>query len=130
MSNHVALPGMRFFGRLTRSLKDKIVSDVPPEYARCEFDCRKTQCRYEEWLSCPNRLSYLSLEVARRTAPIPNEQASMAHQFDSVCGNEPTPQIMIQLIGCRIETARPLGGQENLTGTANSVGPSSALARR
>ena len=24
----------------------------------------------------------------------------MAHQFDSVCGNAPTPQIMIQLIGC------------------------------
>ena len=26
----------------------------------------------------------------------------MAHQFDSVCGNQPTPQIMIQLIGCHI----------------------------
>ena len=33
----------------------------------------------------------------------------MAHQLNSVFGNEPTPQIMIQLIGCRIETARPHG---------------------
>jgi hypothetical protein len=33
----------------------------------------------------------------------------MAHQLNSVFGNEPTPQIMIQLIGCRIETAHPHG---------------------
>ena len=33
----------------------------------------------------------------------------MAHQLNSVFGNEPTPQIMIQLIGCRIATARPQG---------------------
>ena len=53
----------------------------------------------------------------------------MAHQFDSFCGNEPTPQIMIQLIGCRIETERPHGRQKNLTATANSGGPSAACAR-
>jgi hypothetical protein len=29
----------------------------------------------------------------------------MAHQFDCVHGNEPMPQIMIQLIGRRIETS-------------------------
>lgn len=33
----------------------------------------------------------------------------MVHQLNSVFGNEPTPQIMIQLIGCRIETAHPHG---------------------
>ena len=33
---------------------------------------------------------------------VPSGRCPMAHQFDSVCGNEPTPQIMIQLIGCRI----------------------------
>jgi hypothetical protein len=33
----------------------------------------------------------------------------MAHQLNSVFGNEPTPQIMIQLIGCRMETAYPHG---------------------
>ena len=54
----------------------------------------------------------------------------MAHQLDSFCGNEPTPQIMIQLIGCRIETARPHGRQKHLTATANSSGPSTACAPR
>lgn len=29
---------------------------------------------------------------------------AMAHQFDCVHGNEPMPQIMIQLIGCHVET--------------------------
>ena len=29
----------------------------------------------------------------------------MAHQLDSVCGSEPTPQLMIQLIGCRVDTS-------------------------
>ena len=33
----------------------------------------------------------------------------MAHQLNSVFGNEPTPQIMIQLIGCRMETDHPHG---------------------
>ncbi len=33
----------------------------------------------------------------------------MAHQRHSTFGNDPTPQIMIQLIGCRIETAHPHG---------------------
>jgi len=28
----------------------------------------------------------------------------MAHQFDCIHGNEPMLQIMIQLIGCRLET--------------------------
>jgi hypothetical protein len=73
MFKYAALLGT-FFGKLTRSLKGKFVGDVPPDYALCEFDCRKTQCQFNEWLHCPNRLSYLVLE-ARLTAPIPDEQA-------------------------------------------------------
>jgi hypothetical protein len=41
---------------------------------------------------------------------MPSGRGPMMHQFDSVFGNQPTPQIMIQLIGCRIETARPHEG--------------------
>ena len=48
------------FGTLRRWLKNEIVADVPPEVARCEFDCRKTQCRLGEWVNCKNRLSYLA----------------------------------------------------------------------
>ncbi len=57
-------------------------------------------------------------------------QGPMAHQFDSLCGGEPTPQKMIQLIGCRIETGRPHGRRKNLTAAANSSGPSTARAPR
>jgi hypothetical protein len=73
MSRYAVLLGT-FFGKLTRSLKGQIVGDVPPDYALCEFDCRKTQCQFNEWLHCPNRLSYLALE-ARLAATIPDEQA-------------------------------------------------------
>jgi hypothetical protein len=41
------------------------------------------------------------------TVVIQSGRRPMAHQLNSVFGNEPTPQIMIQLIGCRIETAHP-----------------------
>ena len=36
-------------------LVPRIVRDVPPEMAACEFDCRKTDCRQDEWVHCPNR---------------------------------------------------------------------------
>jgi hypothetical protein len=40
----------------------------------------------------------------------------MAHQFDSVCGNEPMQQIMIQLIGCSVttSTSQPIDDPERL----------------
>ena len=49
-----------FFARLFRWLKGQIVVEVPPENAVCEFDCRKEQCRYDEWASCERRLSYMA----------------------------------------------------------------------
>jgi hypothetical protein len=61
-----------YFQKLTLSLKDQIISDVPPEDALCEFECRKGQCQHDEWLHCPSRLSYLASN-AGLTRPIPNE---------------------------------------------------------
>ena len=52
-------------------LKDQIVADVPPEVARCEFDCRKTQCRFGEWVNCKNRLSYLAALAAKDSYDAP-----------------------------------------------------------
>jgi hypothetical protein len=53
-------------------------------------------------------------------ASMPTGRGPMAHRFDSVCRNQPTPQIMIQLIGCRIETARTHEGRkEELTNAAS-----------
>ena len=60
-------------GTFFELLKDQIISDVPPEDALCEFECRKGQCQHSEWLHCQNRLSYLASE-AGLTGPIPGEQ--------------------------------------------------------
>jgi hypothetical protein len=40
---------------------------------------------------------------SRHVVVVQTIRGPMAHQFDSVCGNEPTPQIMVQLIGCRVD---------------------------
>ena len=45
---------------------------------------------------------------------VPSGRCPMAHQFDSVCGNGPTPQIMIQLIGCRIEPSPQVDDSKQL----------------
>lgn len=75
--------------------------------------------------------------MASRNSKFTNEGSSatlsgrsdpIAHQFDCVHGNEPTPQTVIQLIGCQIEIVRPYGRQESLTAAANSTGPSTARA--
>ena len=42
--------------RFGRWLLNAIVQDVPDEIASCEFDCRKGQCRHEEWSTCTRRL--------------------------------------------------------------------------
>jgi len=72
MLKYLAMLGT-IFRKLTRSLKDQIISDVPPEDAICEFDCRKRQCQQSEWLRCPNRLSYLALEASLTTSTPTNE---------------------------------------------------------
>ena len=46
--------------RSGRWLLNAIVQDVPDEIAGCEFDCRKGQCRHEEWSTCSRRLESLS----------------------------------------------------------------------
>jgi hypothetical protein len=71
MSKHLVILHT-FFGKLALRLKNEIVRDVPPEYALCEFECRKTQCQFNDWLHCANRLSYLALEE-RLAACIPTE---------------------------------------------------------
>lgn len=49
-----------FFGRLWRWLKGQVVVEVPVESAVCEFDCRKEQCRYDEWATCEYRLFHMT----------------------------------------------------------------------
>ncbi len=50
-----------YLGRLWRALgwvENKLSQDVPDNIARCEFDCRKLECRQNEWETCKKRLRY------------------------------------------------------------------------
>lgn len=49
-------PETHFIRRLWCFLKEKIVQDVPAEYAACEFDCRVGECQMDQWETCENRL--------------------------------------------------------------------------
>jgi hypothetical protein len=51
---------MSWLDAAIRWLKDQIIGEVPAESAVCEFDCRKQQCSYAEWLVCSRRLSYFA----------------------------------------------------------------------
>jgi hypothetical protein len=45
-------------------LESQIVGAVPAEDELCEFGCRKTECRFDEWVHCEKRLSYLARQLA------------------------------------------------------------------
>jgi hypothetical protein len=49
----------------------------------------------------------------RHDAAMPTTPGPMARQFNLSNGNEPTPQIMLQLIGCHVEN-RPLSDSHQL----------------
>ena len=74
MSKLLALPRaqLRKFGVW---LKGLLIEEVPAEIAVCEFDCRRTQCLFEEWENCPNRLSLLTGASHPKTEghPKPND---------------------------------------------------------
>jgi hypothetical protein len=46
-----------------QQLKDHLIEEVPEDIAVCEFDCRKGQCLYREWISCERRLSKAAGEL-------------------------------------------------------------------
>ncbi len=48
--------GRSYFRRLWEFVKGGIVADAPEEVAMCEFDCRKGQCRHDEWDACERRI--------------------------------------------------------------------------
>jgi len=68
MSKYLALPNINF-GKLGLWLKKPMISDVPPDFAFCEFGCRKTQCRFDEWSHCKNRLSYVAAHAEGASLP-------------------------------------------------------------
>lgn len=47
-----------WFGNRKSEIKKPIVEAVPNDIALCEFDCRKTQCHFDEWENCGRRLRF------------------------------------------------------------------------
>jgi len=49
---------------LRRWAKNLLIQDVPSDIALCEFDCRKDQCRDDEWETCDRRLTRAAGELS------------------------------------------------------------------
>ncbi len=41
-----------------------VVQQAPAELARCEFDCKVTQCQNDEWETCEKRILHAEREIA------------------------------------------------------------------
>ena len=61
--------------RIGKMLTEQLVQEVPDDIALCEFDCRKTQCRYDEWENCGRRLKFDRLRRAYEAEQEAAEQA-------------------------------------------------------
>ena len=48
--------GKRMTSKARRWLKEQLVEEVPDELARCEFGCRRLECRMGEWETCGRRI--------------------------------------------------------------------------
>lgn len=48
---------------LWRWVKGQWVAEVPDDIAVCEFDCRKSQCFFDEWACCGRRISKSAAEL-------------------------------------------------------------------
>jgi hypothetical protein len=55
-----------------RWLRNQFIQEVPEDSALCEFDCRKGQCRMEEWETCDRRLT----KAAGELMPSPQKDLS------------------------------------------------------
>jgi hypothetical protein len=55
---------LRFWlGRLGHWMKEQIATEVPADFAICEFDCQQTTCSSEEWATCQRRISQATGEL-------------------------------------------------------------------
>jgi len=64
------------FHQLWRRLKSQWIADsISDDIALCEFDCRKSQCRYDEWASCERRITKAAGELMPAARPAPGGRA-------------------------------------------------------
>ena len=62
MRERVPLP-RRLVQKWRNWTTSRFVGEVPLEDACCEYGCRKTQCRLDDWTTCQNRLAYMARSV-------------------------------------------------------------------
>ncbi len=58
--NHTDTSVSSRFSRLWRTLVGEVVEIVPDEVACCEFNCRRGECNFAEWVDCERRLKYVT----------------------------------------------------------------------
>jgi hypothetical protein len=88
---------------------------VRPDLPQARFGARRAEVHATRWRLRAGLRTELKLADGA-----PSGRGPMVHQFDSTSRNQPTPQIMIQLIGCRIETTRPHEGWKKRTAAPSS----------
>ena len=62
----MAQPKVSLFRRAWQSLVQRMVHDVSPENAACEFGCHVTKCDTDKWEPCENRLQSAAEQKAYR----------------------------------------------------------------
>lgn len=60
---------LRLRARFWPWLKGAIATEVPPDLAACEWECRKPQCLHGDWVTCERRLAASEREKAAVAAP-------------------------------------------------------------
>lgn len=68
--NQISFKNNGWLSRLRSSIAGRLAVRVPDEVSCCEFDCRKTVCRDDDWEGCQQRLRYAErLRADRGTTP-------------------------------------------------------------
>ena len=55
-------------GNLWQWVENKLIQDVPESIAECEFECRRLECRQEEWETCEKKMRHIAQAKARATS--------------------------------------------------------------
>ncbi len=57
-------------------------TEVPPELAACEFDCREVDCLNKDFLTCPRRLQKAEALKKLSEAELTNSSQSHSSTFE------------------------------------------------
>ena len=68
-ANCSRVKGLGLFERWRLRL-GKLVADVPPDIARCEFECRRADCPSEQIVTCQRRMEFAE-QLRKEHEPAP-----------------------------------------------------------